>query len=265
MLLLSRKFLRSKPRVITSTQVPGRIQHKGYLKTIHTFFKIILFRSAEFNVGISEGIIDELNRYNPRGNIRLIPNSVSIDTNHSNETSLNENTFVFVGVGRLCEQKAFDRLIRAFKLTVDKCSDKNLNLFIYGEGPLRDNLKKLISELKLTGKVKLMGWCSNMDEIYNNADCFVLSSEYEGFGNVIIEAMAYGLPIVSVDCNFGPKDILGDSEFGLLCSLNDESLAYNMTKVVKNTELREYLQNQALSRCTNYSIAAVAKEYEKII
>jgi len=113
---------------------------------------------------------------------------------------------VIISCGRLVEQKNFTFLIKAFKEIKEVVS--NAKLLILGKGPLKSKLQQLINELNLKDDVVLLGFQSNPYVFMRRADLFVLPSLYEGFANVIIEALACNVPIVSTDCNYGPREIL---------------------------------------------------------
>jgi len=114
-----------------------------------------------------------------------------------------------LGVGRLTKQKRFDVLIRAYH----QAEIKNYKLVILGEGNQRGELEKLIAELNLTDLVLMPGFVTNPYPWYKNAKLFVLSSDFEGFVNVITEALACGTPVVSTDC--GPAHEILKGRFGL--------------------------------------------------
>jgi glycosyltransferase involved in cell wall biosynthesis len=102
-------------------------------------------------------------------------------------------------------------------------------LCILGEGAERAALERQIDALGLSGRVLLPGFVADPDPWYASADLFVLSSDYEGFGNVLVEAMEHGVPIVSTDCDFGPREILEGGRWGRLVPVGDpKSLALAM-------------------------------------
>lgn len=165
---------------------------------------------------------------------------------------------VILGVGRLAEQKDFSTLIKAFALVQKQCPSR---LMILGEGHLRSELETLIEELKLQDSVALLGYTENPYVYMANAAVFVLSSKFEGFGNVIVEAMAFGTPIVSTDCPSGPAEILENGKYGKLPPVQDvEALA----KAIIAT-LKEPIDSESLKlRAGAFSINRITDEYLKV-
>nr|WP_241878977.1 glycosyltransferase [Psychrobacter sp. PraFG1]UNK05619.1 glycosyltransferase [Psychrobacter sp. PraFG1] len=144
-----------------------------------------------------------------------------------------------LAVGRLTHQKDFATLIHAFKKVL---KNKACNLIILGEGELRCELEKLIKDLNLQDNVQLPGFVNNPYAWMSKADLFVLSSIYEGFGNVLVEAMACGTPVVSTDCPSGPSEILENGRWGSLVPTNDpDSLAEAILKALNNTKFKSEL------------------------
>lgn len=125
-----------------------------------------------------------------------------------------------VSVGRLNRQKNQALLIRAFSKIAGETQD---NLLLYGQGELRDELQSLIDALGLTSRVKLMGVSADVPNAIKGAKLFVLSSDYEGLPNALLEAMALGLPCVSTDClGGGPAMVIESGVNGLLVPMGDE-------------------------------------------
>src|SRR5690606_28867861 len=125
-----------------------------------------------------------------------------------------------LAVGRLHPVKGFDLLIQAFALIAPYFPD--WDLVILGEGDERPRLQQQIQEADLSQRVQLMGRVGNMAEWYQYADMYVLSSRTEGLSNTLLEAMAAGLPVVAVDCDTGPREIIRDNIDGILVNPPDE-------------------------------------------
>lgn len=135
--------------------------------------------------------------------------------------------FNIIGVGRLEEQKNFELLIEAFS-EIHKCYP-DTHLKIFGDGSLRVKLQSKIDELQLQTVINLWGRSNSYEEIYSEADLFVLSSNFEGMPNTLLEAMAVGIPCISTDCPTGPKNII-NADNGILIPVNSK------TKLVKAIE-----------------------------
>lgn len=158
----------------------------------------------------------------PMTHVEVIPNMVGITLpargggEHTASPSLK-----VLAAGRLTPQKGFDLLLRAAAETLPRYPAAQLT--ILGEGPQRAQLEALRDRLGLTHSVDLPGRVTNIEAWYQDADLFVLSSRYEGFPNVLIEAMAAGLAVISTDCPTGPRDIITDGANGLLVPIEDVS------------------------------------------
>ncbi|NJK27869.1 MAG: glycosyltransferase, partial [Coleofasciculaceae cyanobacterium SM2_3_26] len=134
------------------------------------------------------------------------------------------------GIGRLVDQKDFATLIRAFSI-VKKV--RKSRLVILGTGPNKPRLEALIEELDLRDDVDLPGFVENPFKYMARASVFVMSSAWEGFGNVLVEAMAVGTPVVSTDCRSGPSEILDNGKYGALVPVGDaEAMARAILDVI---------------------------------
>jgi glycosyltransferase involved in cell wall biosynthesis len=133
-----------------------------------------------------------------------------------------------------------------------------------GEGETRPNLEGLSKKLDSEKNVIFPGFLNNPFKLMANSTAFVLSSRYEGFPNVLIEAMALGLPVISTDCPTGPREILGDGEYGLLVENEDsQALAKAMLKVALDMELRKRLSYQSSKRVKDFSHIEMVRKYEQ--
>ncbi len=159
---------------------------------------------------------------------------------------------LIVGIGRLSEEKNFHLLIEAFYGIKKKYPDWHLE--IYGDGPLRKQLENLILKLNLKDSVKLPGVVKDIDEVLQRADIFVLCSKFEGFPNVLCEAMANGCAVVSSRC--GPaEEIIIDNENGLLVNINDvEEIKKAIEHLITNEGLRSRIGEKGREITEKYSM-----------
>jgi glycosyltransferase involved in cell wall biosynthesis len=176
---------------------------------------------ADHVVAVSYGVADDL------VNLGLVGHRVSVIYNPIVTSDLSEKAQepllhpwfcpgqppVILGIGRLTQQKNFSLLIRAI---AQVRQDFPVRLVILGEGEEQSQLQALVQHLGLTESVQLAGFVSNPYSYLANAAMLVLSSRWEGFGNVLVEAIAVGTPVISTDCESGPAEILNDGEYGRL-------------------------------------------------
>ena len=153
---------------------------------------------------------EDSNNWTELNNIVVIPDPLTFSS--SSYSSLTEKRVI--AVGRYVYQKGFDLLIQSWSIVEKECPDWSLT--IIGQGN-RLEYESLIDELQVDrSRCKLMGPTDNIQDEYMKSSLLVMSSRFEGFGMVLVEAMSCGLPVVSFDCPCGPKDIVRDSEDGIL-------------------------------------------------
>ena len=213
-------FFASNTRLVTSVHLS--ISKKGdesYLKynvrlILHRIFSIFSYRV----VCVSKGIVSELNDIGVRRNVINIYNPCFniCDINPVRIGLYGDSGSIkFVSAGRLHSQKRFDRMLQAFNDSRSYLPHGS-TLTIYGEGPLYDSLKLQIHNLELGEYVFLKGFSENLLKDLGRYNVFLLTSDYEGFGNVLAEALAVGLNCISMDIPHGPKEILDAGNFGVL-------------------------------------------------
>lgn len=167
-----------------------------------------------------------------------------------------------IAVGRLTEQKGFDLLIKVWEKVEAEMNDWTLN--IYGEGELRGQLQKMIQEKKLRN-IHLRGYTDNIEEKYLESSIFALTSRYEGYVLVLIEAQAKGLPCISFDCKEGPSEIIDDGVNGFLIEEGDiEEYSKKLMILMRDISLRQRFSENARKDLEKYDIRNILCEWEKI-
>lgn len=173
---------------------------------------------------------------------------------------------VVLAVGRLCQQKSFDTLIKAHALLKNHNSD-SIHLVIVGDGELKSSLQALSKELGTSDSVHFWGYDFNILMHYLSANVFVLSSQHEGFGLVLVEALSCGVPVISTDCPYGPSEILNDGEFGELVPVdNVVLLSQAINKVLSfSTEELQTIKERNIKRARVFNICTLGEKYSKLI
>lgn len=168
----------------------------------------------------------------------------------------NEDFKVVLAVGRLHKQKNFSFLISAFKYVLTQ--EPKARLLIIGEGDEEHQLINQITSSGMKEYVKLEKFKANVFPYYYNAHLFALSSDWEGFGNVLVEALAAGLPIVSTNCNGGPKFILADRIYGTLVSIGDaRGFANAILEELQNTNKKLH----SIEYSKNFTVDIISQQY----
>ncbi len=190
---------------------------------------------------------------------RVIPNSLPFYPDHA---SLCENKIV-IFVGRLSEQKGLEYLIKTWEIVSRKHKDWTLHM--YGEGEQKPLLNHLIQEAGLENTVIVHQPTLQIMEKYLESSIFLLTSRFEGFGMVLIEAMACGLPVVSFDCPWGPADIINDGEDGFLVGyLNVDEAANKVCKLIESQELRIEMGIRARVNVQRYKRDEIMKQWNSL-
>jgi glycosyltransferase involved in cell wall biosynthesis len=171
---------------------------------------------------------------------------------------------VLLAAGRLSPQKGFDRLISAFARIADEEPDWTLR--ICGGGPKRSLLKKRIAEHRLKGRVVLAGRVPRLWEEMERASMFVLSSRFEGFPMVLVEAMSKGLPIVAFDCPTGPREVVRTDYNGILVPNKDgPAFARAMLELMRDPERRKRLGAGSVEVAGRYTLDRIGPRWDALL
>jgi glycosyltransferase involved in cell wall biosynthesis len=168
-----------------------------------------------------------------------------------------------VTAGRLSDQKDFSTLLRAFRLVVDRHPS---TLVIVGDGELRARVEQMISDLDLTDHVIMTGFQANPFPYMKDGEVFVLSSYFEGFGNVLVEAMSLGKPVVATDCPSGPGEIIREGICGHLVAVGDhEGMAAALLRILQDPEHRRHLSRGAIARSEVFSAQSMIEGFDRYL
>lgn len=276
---LHRNLRRIRPDVVVSATPHGNLLSLG-LKLLgrHRFFTIVseesdpaeearhargvhklpfllaplLYPLADRVIAVSQGVRDGLCRQSGMATeqISVVYNPIDradIETLADEAVEhrwLGGEFMVFLAAGRFVEQKNFALLLDGFARVFRQMPEARLILI--GDGPLRARLEQQASALGIDGAIDMPGFQKNPFAWFAKADAFVLSSLWEGFGNVLVEAMACGCPAVSTDCPHGPAEILMNGQFGRLATNGDaQSLSAAMLETLRHPAERTMLRHRA--------------------
>ena len=234
-------------------------------------FKKSPLEKADSIVAVSHGIGDVFREKYEEEKVRVIHNPHDIQKIQmlageevADPWFANKTLPVVAGIGRLCYQKNFSLLIEAVG-ALNRTGRIDLRLVIFGEGPERDKLTKLIRRTGQQERIRIMGWVPNPFRYLAKADLFVLSSEWEGLPNTLIEAMACGVPVISTTCGGGPGEILEDEDCGILVPCGDkEGLEKAILSVLRDPHKAQTLREHGRKRAWAFDVSVRLPQYERL-
>ncbi|WP_431157701.1 glycosyltransferase [Winogradskyella poriferorum] len=276
--ILANKTRRSGIRVICNERAFPSLQYNysGFQSIFNKWLISFLYKKSDLVVGNSnENIEDLITNFNvPQIKTCVIHNPIDLKTIEKIkplDNFFDNRYFNIITIGRLDQGKNHEMLINS----IQNLSNQSTRLYIFGEGPLRGYLKNLIKELGLDDQVFLMGYEPNPFKYLKSADLFIFGSNHEGFPNVLLEAMACNLPVLTTNCQSGPKEIMELKEslndlmitnYGILVPVNNQSL---MTKGIKyflkDNSFSESCKTNVYTRVKDFEKYKVLKRYVKVI
>lgn len=257
---------RSKLFIRQATILNTTEENKKSFKIVQKLF-FLLAKKANLVIATTEKMKNEFLEESklPAKKVTVIPNPISIDsvTRLSKEKVthpwfLIDNLPIIISIGRLEHVKGFDKLIKAFSLLN---AEMPVKLVILGEGPLRQPLENLAKSLNVDSDIWMPGFVNNIYPYLSCSDVFTLTSDYEGFPNGMLEAMACGTSVVAFNCPGGVSEILEDGRWGTLVSPGDvEGLFEALHATILSSE-----RTNTILRAKDFSLESVIEKYLDIL
>lgn len=273
LLVFARRLYNLPVKIIVSPRGPSKefmkyfvdkLTTKLFLQGVFTFF----LKYADGIVVASTGMKEECIRHYSASHdkIAVIPNSVDIEAIAAKSTEtididLPQNAFLLCAVSRLEKEKNLPFLLAAFSEVIQK---EKAKLLIIGDGSQRNFLESLSYKLGINTHVIFTGYQENPYKFIKQSDIFIHTCLFEGFANVIIEAMSCGVAVISIDCPYGPRDIISNGENGILVEMNNEkALSYAILKLMQDDVLRHKIAKKGLISSERFSRKVMAEGYER--
>jgi len=262
--IVSTKIANHKIKIIVSehASLKEHWQYSSLIRRAKLFLYVkFVYRLADHVLAVSAGVASQLSKIGlPIKKLSYIHNPVRFNIQpKAKRVEGKSESLVVLAVGRITKQKDYLTLIKAFQLLT-----KTINARLVIVGGVHDHVEKqklddFVASNQLEDIIEFIGFTESVEQYYQKADVFVLSSAWEGFGNVIVEALAFGLPVVSTDCNHGPAEILVKGRYGKLVPVgNYHAMAYAMSDVLNNNLFDPTKQ---VERAKQFSEAKIAESY----
>ena len=247
--------------------MPKLVSTKPVHNTVWLAARALAYRQADHVIAISDDVRQRLCSITllPDTQVSVIENpaytddSVTMGDETPDHPWFNDDIPIVVGVGRLTGYKNFDILIRAVSQIAAR---RDIRLLILGKGGLRAELESLVKNLNAQEFIALPGFVDNPFAYYKSADIFAHAAKFEAFGNVLVEALAMGTPVVATNCPGGPPSILGHGKWGRLVPIGDPDA---MAKAIEVTLDEPTDAERLKSRAQDFNVDTVADEYLSVL
>jgi len=253
--------------IIRASNVRTVSSDKGVKPCVQNLLARELYPYASELIALSEYVRGDVAR-----NYDIDPNLITVIYNPVNIRNIQEmakesldgavfgdSSDVIITVGRLSKQKDISTILRAFAQISDS---RDIELIILGKGNEEEKLNRLAQDLGIMGEVHFLGFVDNPFKYMSMADVFVLSSRWEGFGNVLVEAMACGTPVVSTDCPGGPSEILSNGKYGELVPVGDSKA---LARAIERTLTSPPDDSLLIRRAGDFDSDRITSKYEELL
>ncbi|MDF1535044.1 MAG: glycosyltransferase [bacterium] len=247
------------------TNVSASLKHSSWLKRTGYISGMRLFyKWTDLVIGVSQGVADDIMKITglPPQKVITIHNPVVTEELFSKAALPADHPWfketgvpVILGMGRLTKQKDFHTLIQAFAMVR---KGRQGRLMILGDGGDLESLKELAEKLGVAGDVEFPGFQKNPFPYLAGSSLFVLSSRWEGFGMVLVEALALGVPVVSTDCPSGPREILENGRYGFLVPVEDPMA---LSRAIGNTLDNPIPSDVLETAASRYTTERISEDY----
>lgn len=230
-------------------------EHNSFdiVKGIWGTLRKISYPHLDATVVLTNSDFAKMKTLNPK--TYTIPNSIDLGTIRSDLSKKN-----FIAIGRLSYQKAFDDMIDAF-LKFSKY-DSEWELLIIGDGKDKVDLINRINDYGLSNRIRLISFTHNIMDYYKQSSIYLMTSRFEGLPLVLLEAQSCGIPIISYDCDTGPRDIIRDGENGFLIKNRDQDLfVKRMLELSRDNQLRLNMQEKAIKNLEKFSPSKIFEKW----
>ena len=272
--LMASEKAKHKPIVIASIQnglMVSHVERANLRRRIELWLMRRLFPKADGFIALTHGVGADLRELMPeiRDRIAVVhnigkPENLPPASQEAGERPYPATApYEVLACGRLVEQKDYPTLLAAFAAIAHEC---DAHLRILGEGPLRDDLMHQVRRLGIAERVEFLGFRRDAQDYMGRADLFVLSSIYEGFGNVIVEAMAMGAPVVSTACPHGPEEIITDGVDGVLVPVGQpRTLADAMSALLADSVRRARIAQAGRVRADDFGQDRIGQQFAQAL
>jgi len=222
----------------------------------------LLYKQANIHISVSNGVSKDICLLTSQRYTKVI--YYGLNTLSSNKVKILKKRIKIVSIGRFDEQKDFTNIIEAFELINKR--NKNLTLTVIGGGKNYNEIIKYTNSSRSYYCIKVIKWKKDVIKEIYKYDLFLFSSFYEGLPNVIIEAMSQGLPIISTDTPYGPREILDNGKYGILVPMKDpKAMAEAIQKLLTDKKLYIHYSKMSLERVKFFSEEKMLRAYKRLI